>query len=113
MGRRMGGLGRRMGGLGRRMGRHGRSWDAWAAWWRGRMGGGGVAAWAVMGRGVGAWAAWAHGGGHGAVVAVGGVDAPETQVTPHDKKISCLVTAQKKARPGLVSQTRLWGGGLR
>ena len=37
-----------------------------------------------------------------------GVDTPETQVTLHDKKISCIVTAQKKARPELV-QTRLWG----
>ena len=31
--------------------------------------------------------------------------------TLHDKKISCIMKAQKKARPELVSQTRLWGGG--
>ena len=55
--------------------------------------------------------AWAHGrmGGHGRMVAVAWV-APETQVTRHDKKISCIMKTQKKARPELVPQTRLWVG---
>ena len=35
-------------------------------------------------------------------------DAPETQVTPHDKKISCIMKTQKKARPG-TSPRRAYG----
>ena len=125
-----------VGGLGRRGAwAHGAAWGM-GAWAHGRMGAwahGRRWAWAHgrMGR-RGAWAhgsawgmgAWAHGrrwrpGSAWGMGAWGGVGhgrswiAPETQVTPHDKKISCITKTQKKARPELVFQTRLWGGRIR
>ena len=60
-------------------------------------------------------------GGHGTHGRRGGMVAvawrrwiaPETQVTPHDKKISCLVTAQKKgASRTSVPDAPMGGGGL-
>ena len=98
----------------------------------GRMGGRGRGGQAAAGVGMGAWAAWvgmgrpgsawAH-GQHGAVVpgGVGGrarwcgrsclvawAVVPETQVTRHDKKISCIMTAQKKRVRELVPDAPMW-----
>ena len=73
---------------------------SWRRSWRRGGGGRGRGGVGAGGGGRGRGGVVPGGGGRGGVVAV--ADAPETQVTPHDKKISCLVTAQKKGASGCI-----------